>query len=159
MLMLYGIHESLPGRDGVCHSQIAQPSCGNGTLSFLLLHWTSEDLGSTRTLKSPLIWACRAWWKSNHFCTPPLLWELRCPSRKQKSHKLEKSCSAAAFGQKAVKAQYIANFDLLVRLHHASSFTTSFVRFCKTPVFSDLTFPLWWQLICFQVCGPTHSSQ
>lgn len=37
-LMLYGIHESLSGKDGVCHRQRAQSPCGNGTLSFLSLH-------------------------------------------------------------------------------------------------------------------------
>lgn len=32
LLMLYGIHESLSEKDGVCHKQRAQSPCGNGTL-------------------------------------------------------------------------------------------------------------------------------
>lgn len=72
---------------------------------------------------------------SNHFCTPPLLWELRCPSRKQKSYEVEKSCSAEAFGQKAAKALYIANFDLFVRLHHVCTLAESFVPFVRQQSF------------------------
>lgn len=60
LLMLYGIHESLSGKDGVCHRQRAQSPCGNGTLVFSVVALNIRGFGGSSTLDSRLTWACKA---------------------------------------------------------------------------------------------------